>query len=890
LTDPLGIDVEKPRFSWKQRPQEQVRGQHQTAYRLLVASSKELLHEGRADLWDSGGVASSQSVLVPYDGEPLLSGEAYYWKVRTWDKDNKPSAWSAPARFSMGLLNTADWQGSWIAHPDAAAESHIWFRKNLSLDSGVPLSSGFIHVASMGYHELYVNGDKVDDRVLAPSLTRLDKRVQYVTYDIADMLTAGENTVAVWYGPGWSRYRFFKEACQQILKVQFNGRLSDGRKLEFASDSSWRCQVSSSQNIGPIKYSNNGGELIDARRHLPNWNQLGFDDSAWPLAREVEASVALSPQMSEPSRIIEMLPAREIKADPEVKSYRVDMGKNFTGWIELKLHGQSAGDRITIKVSNQPDTEVDFHQVSHYICVGAASETYRNRFNYIAGRWITIEGLKHKPELIDITGHAISTDMERVGHFTSSNELFNKIYETDLWTYLANTTEGFTADCPHRERMGYGEVGFATAWGIGLPNYRSGAFCSKIVRDWTDMQRDDGWLHHTVPQINQHYGGPLWSSSGLNIAWEAYQTYGDTRILESAYSTSRRWLEFLQSHVEAGLLRPYAGHWGRFLGEWANPDHQRNAQPREFLYFNNCIYALNLTAFINIAEILGNEADIAEYRSRFEALKLRIHQEFFDPERNIYVAGRREGRQVDLALALMLELPPEHLRPAILANFEKEITETRAYLDMGSSGLPILLKFITEEYQREEIVATHLNKTTQPSYGYFLKRGETTWPEYWSVDVPSRIHTCYTGIASYFMKSLAGIRPDPEHPGFQSFLIEPTIINSLDFAEGETQSVYGRISSRWELSDSGLELTVTIPPNSQAMVSMPTLGTPASAFLIREGEATIWENSQPASSLPDGITFSHRRGEGDADSRIVWRVESGSYRFGLTLIGSAQRL
>ncbi|HKK17086.1 MAG TPA: alpha-L-rhamnosidase C-terminal domain-containing protein, partial [Opitutales bacterium] len=307
-------------------------------------------------------------------------------------------------------------------------------------------------------------------------------------------------------------------------------------------------------------------------------------------------------------------------------------------------------------------------------------------------------------------------------------------------------------------------------------------------------------------------------------------------------------------------------------------------QPREFLYFNNCVYALNLTSFIHIAEILGHEDDVAQYRPRLESLKQRTHDEFFDPERNIYVAGRREGRQVDLAFALMLGLPPEHLRPAILANFDKEISKTRPYLDMGSSGLPILLKFITEQYQGGEIVAVHLNKTTQPSYGHFLKRGETTWPEYWSVDVPSRIHTCYTGIASYFIKSLAGIRPDPEHPGFQSFLIEPLIVDELDFAEGETQSAYGKISSRWERSDSGLELAVTIPPNSRARFSIPVPvpGAPAADFVISEGGRVIYENAHPASKLPNGLAFAHREDGAAAGTRIVWALGSGSYLFKIT--------
>ena len=106
---------------------------------------------------------------------------------------------------------------------------------------------------------------------------------------------------------------------------------------------------------------------------------------------------------------------------------------------------------------------------------------------------------------------------------------------------------------------------------------------------------------------------------------------------------------------------------------------------------------------------------------------------------------------------------------------------------MGSSGLPVLLKFLIEDTERDDIIAEHLSKTTEPSYGYFLSRGETAWPEYWDDTKPSRIHTCYTGIAAWFIKGLGGIREDPNQYGYQSFIIKPALVGNLTFAEAQDQ-------------------------------------------------------------------------------------------------------
>jgi hypothetical protein len=120
LDNPLGIDVAKPRLSWviADLKSEIPRGLKQTAYQVLVASSEAQLKRNVGDLWDSAKVSSDQSVLVEYGGKQLASRMSCHWKVRVWDQDGKVSAWSADARWTMGLLTPEDWNAKWIGAVD----------------------------------------------------------------------------------------------------------------------------------------------------------------------------------------------------------------------------------------------------------------------------------------------------------------------------------------------------------------------------------------------------------------------------------------------------------------------------------------------------------------------------------------------------------------------------------------------------------------------------------------------------------------------------------------------------------------------------------------------------------------------------------------------------
>jgi alpha-L-rhamnosidase len=877
LTNPLGIDVQHPRFSWKLVDAEYSRGQKQTACQVIVSRHADDEGYSNTVLWDSGKITTPASVNNVYKGADLKSDQKYYWKVRVWDKDGNVTGWSTEAQFSMGLLEFSDWQGDWIRYKEADNIKHIWYRKTFSLES-IP-STAFAYLASIGYHELYVNGQRIGTRVLSPGVTNLEKRVLYVTYDITSKLKRGKNVIAVWTGPGWARSGSSGKggwAQESVFKCQVN--MSKGVKLH--TDASWRCKISSSENLGLWRGGGGGeygGEMIDARRHIPDWNKPSYDDGDWANASSYPKQITLSSEMLEPDRIIKTLtPVSVIKNDGKYNlpterhaenpasitqndgKYTFDMGENFTGWLEFNLRNGQAGDTVKFTTANQQGEIIEFKQESHYIHDSSGEGTFSHRFNWMAGRWITVHGLSYKPTLEDIKGHIITNDRKRTGSFECSKDLFNDIYETDLRTYIANTVNGVTMDCPHRERFGYGEIALACTWGCAIPNYESAPYYRKVSRDWFDVQREDGFVNTIAPQVYKGWGGTLWSSAPVTLSWEFYRSFGDKRQLQEAFEPIKKWLDYLNNSVsDEGVLTIY-DNASRFLGDWATPHGSEFGDIPAAKLFNNCVYAYNLNVFVQMAKILGMPDVAATYLSRLRDLRKNAHKHFFNEDTKTYI----DGRQLSMAFPLYTGITPDHEKEAVYANFVKEMKE-KQYMDTGSSGLPILLKYMIEDAERADLLFDCLKRTEYPGYGYFLEFDETTWPEYWKIEgVPSRIHTCYTGIAGYFTKAIGGIRPDPSSYGMQKFIIKPNLVGDLTYANTTSGSYYGSMVSNWSRSGSTGEFDIEVPPNTSAKVYIPA----------RDVNDVI-EGGQSVAKAK-GVSFL----EMDGIYAVFW-VDSGKYKF-----------
>lgn len=865
LKNPLSIDTDRPRLSWIIASDQ--RAQRQTAFRVLVASSPERLAADQGDLWDSGKVKSEQSVFARYAGTPLASGARCYWKVRIWDRDDVASGWSTPAQFTVGLLSAGDWKGRWIGMASAGDHEEPWFRKTFTLEQKP--HAALAYVGSIGYHELYVNGRKVGDRVLNPSVSYLAKRALYVTYDITDYLKPGANVAAVWLAPGWSLFKGvnpvmdFQLSKRPLLMAQLDIRTRGKTSMVVVSDETWKCRLSSEKHLGEWTYTNYGGDRIDGRGDLSGWNDVGCSDSAWERATAYDLKRILSPDLVEPNRKCETIrPVSVTKMGP--RKYRVDMGRFYTGWVEAKLKG-APGKTIAISLSYDRTVECQYNQRDEYIVGAGGQGTFCNHFSYHGCRYVTIEGLDSPPALADIVGYRIGNDFRRAGSFDCSNKLFKRTYDADVNTLLNLTTGGVMVDCPHRERLGYGDT-CQTSLETMMGTVDAGAFYTKWARDWCDIQQDNGYVAHTAPMTDGG-GGPCWSGSIMMIPWGVFQSCGDRRILESSYPHVKRWLAFLQAKCDTnGLLLPFVPPGGTtypqwcFLGDWVTPHGSEMSDSIEALFFNNCYYLLALRTASSIARELGHDDDTKTYQTRAEGLKRALNSRFFNATTNSYL----DGRQGRYAMALVSGAVPEDRIAAVMANLRSDVLVTRkGHLDVGDPVIQFMTKYLTER-DANDVVFAYMNQTTFPSYGFFLGRGLDTWPETWDNRGPdsSIIHGCFTGISGWFLRGIAGIRPDPAAPGFKRMIIKPAVVGDLTWAEGCFNSLYGRIVSKWKRNGNTLTIEITIPANTTATIYLPAADS-----------TSVLENGTPAESAV-GVKFLHME-----DACAVFQVQSGHYSF-----------
>jgi len=890
LKDPLGIDVSQPRLSWKLAAADpQARGQKQTAFQILVAGTKDLLDKDQADLWDSGMASLDQSVHVVYTGRPLGPGTECFWKVRVKDENGVLSAWSQPARWTMGLLEKSDWLGKWIGTDElftrgrgSSPDNKVpdpWLRKTFDLKAKP--ERGTVYVASVGYHELYVNGKRIGDAVLSPAATNHRKRARYVTYEIADQLQEGKNVIALWLGVSWSIFPPYKTPDKPqtpIVLAQADIRLSGGNTVRVVTDGTWRTHPSPNTLLGVWDFTQFGGERYDANKEVPGWAEASIDDSGWKRATVYSPNLILSAEMVEPNRQVKPISPVAVE-EPKPGVYRVDLGVNVTGWLQADVRGKP-GDRIEFKFSERPGADMTNRLHSQYIVGPSGKGTFQNRFNYFTGRWVTIEGLKYKPALSDIRAQLVRTDYARAADFECSNDLLNRIYRTTVWTFEDLSLGGYVVDCPHRERMGYGGDGHATTE-CGLNHYSLGAFYTKWTEDWRDVQgggaawgtaenaavkdsAESGNLPYTAPTY-WGGGGPGWSGFCITLPWEVYERYGDTRILEQNFPTMQRWLAFLETKSKGHILRRWGGQWD-FLGDWLWPGAKGvNGDTRETLFFNNCYWIYNLQTAAKIADVLGKKDAASQYRTRADAVRQAVHSEFFISKDNSYV----NGFPAYLAIALFVNLSPEDLRPAVWKRLDTEILVNRkGHIYAGITGGAFLYKTLLGA-DRQDLLFTMANQETYPGWGDMLRGGATTIYESWDKD-NSLCHSSYLYIGTWFIEGLAGIKPDLQSPGFKHFILKPGIVNdpSLKWVKAHHDCIYGRIVSNWTIDDKRtLTWHVTVPPNTTATLHLPTADAKTAA-----------ERGQPLSQVKGVKQTSTQSGE------VLLELQAGAYEFQSSLM------
>lgn len=882
--NPLGVDVPRPRLTWElQTRSEAGRALWQTAYQLRVSSQPACVG---GDLWDSGEVESSRTCHVEYVGAALRARQCCYWRVRVRDQQSDWSEWSEVACWTMGALDAAFWTARWIgtgesldrtlpAQPVPNTLPDAWLRRVVNLPAAPTRATAF--VASVGFHELYVNGLKVGDAVLVPNVTDNSKRARYVAYEIGSLLRAGDNVLAIWLGTGWSSFSKFvteDKPRAPLVLGQFDVDLPGGRGLRFGTDATWRTHPSPSRLLGSWEFRDFGGEAYDARLEEPAWACVDFDDSGWTFAQEFQPRLRLSADCAEPNqRVTELRAVGRADADGTA---RYDFGRNVAGWLDLPVEGEP-GEQVEIEYSERADERMTHALHSAYVIGPTGRGAFRNRFNYGVGRWVTVSGLRTYPTPGDVTAWLVRPAYAPAAAFECSVPLLNQIFATAAWTFENLTVGAYVVDCPHRERMGYGGDAHATTL-TGLSLFKLGAFYTKWAQDWRDVQgraptwgigilpgeagadgHEEGNLPYTAPTY-WGGGGPAWSGYCVHLPWEVYRRYGDTRILEENFTTIERWLAFLETKADGAMLGRYGGKWD-FLGDWLWPGAEDvNGDTRETLFFNNCYWIHNLQIAAEIAAILGRQEQREAWLRRADEVRRAVHPAFFHPEDASYV----NGSQAYLAIALLVNVPPPSLRKAVWRRLEHEIMVVReGHIHAGITGGAFLFQLLMEA-RRDDLIYTMVNRTDEPGWGAMIEQGATTFWESWGADASSHLHSSYLFVGAWFVHGVLGIQPSNEAAGFRTFIVRPGVVDrpELHMARGHFDAITGRISVAWRRSDALFELDLTVPPNGHAAVHLPTLA----ADSIRESHQPLAEGRHMIVAGHDG-------------NRTIIKVPSGAYRF-----------
>jgi len=843
LTDPLGIDVREPRFFWV--PDHPVRGQAQSAYQIVVSTLRD---SAKADMWDSGKVASEEFSQVVYKGKPLASDTSYYWKVRWWDKDGVASPYSAVGRFDTGLLDRADWKGQWIGGANQ-------IRKEFALDGDIVRARAY--VCGLGYYELRVNGRKIGTNVLDPAWTTYDKRALYVTYDLAPYLRQGANAVGVVLGSGW----FKNKGLIAQIHLEFAG----GKKIVIAGDKTWKAKD------GPITADSvYNGETYDARLESTGWDQTGFKETGWKAAQAVEgAEGVLSAQMMPPIRIMDTLVPLKM-TNPASGIYVFDLGQNISGWARLRVSGPK-GTAVRMRFAelvydngliNQENLR-SARAEDVYILKGEGEETWEPRFTYHGFRYVEVAGFPGVPTAESVRGRVVHSSVKQTGSFACSKPVLNALQRIVTWGQKTNL-HGIPTDCDQRdERMGWMGDAQGTAE-EAMMNFDMAAFYTNFLRDIRDVQDEKGQITDTVPHIwGSRPADPAWGTAYPLIAWYMYQYYGDKRILEEHYPGLKLYVEFLRSRTEKGLLK-YS-----YYGDWVAVEKTPGSIVSSFYYY------YDVKVLSDIAKVLGNEAEANSYGRLAEEIKAAFHAEYFDPK----TGGYATNSQTSNALALFLELAPKEARGSAWQNlFESLAYWNNSHLTTGIIGTKYVMEVLTR-FGNSDLAYDIAAQTTYPSWGYMIENGATTLWELWQKregpSMNSHNHPMFGSVGSWLYKALAGINPDPEGVGFRKVRLEPQMVRDLAYAAGSVDTVRGRVLCSWKRTAKSVTLEAIVPVGSEAEIVIPKFNI--RNLVVREGDNVFWQGGAFVPGV-SGIL-----GASDKDGAI--RIKAGSGRYVFELAG-----
>jgi len=870
---PLAIERPDPRLSWELTAPAGAYDVVQSAYRIQVAATSRDLAAGTNLLWDSGIVASAAQSSIHYAGTALVSFQRVFWRVQIIDGQGTASSWSDVAPFAMGIRERSGWKGSWVHSPLWTSNNSPYYRR--SFTTTMPVVDARLYVTARGIFRAAIDGQLIADEQLAPGWTDYKKRILYRCHDLtASLATPGEHVLGAqlnigWYmGPvGWEGKAHlwgWRTELLMVLRLEH----ADGSVAWVTTDEQWRTANSPTLSSSFLK-----GEIHDRGLEVDGWDKPGYVDSAWHKVNHsaIEEAPLLQAHSGPPVRALGVVkPVNRWQARPGCWIF--DLGENIAGRVRLTITAAAGttvrlrhGEMVTPDRNLYVDNLRSALSMDVYTAAGTGVETFEPRFTFHGFQYVELTGWPGEPPMDCLTGIIIGSDCPAAGTFSCSEPMVDKLQANIVRTQRANYIEVPT-DCPQRdERLGW--TGDAQAYiRTAICNRDISAFFTKWLQDLRDAQNLDGTFPNVAPQVpglgdswNLSRGDAGWADAGTICPMTLWQCYGDKDLLAASYPSMVKWVEYLERTAVEGVFIRYQSKTTLVFGDWLQVDCWT---PPEIIM--TAFFAHSTELLAQAARILGKDADAVRFEKLFGQVCTAFTKEFMKPDGRVIGKRSEDETQTNYLLALHFNLLPEANRAAAFGHLVTQLAKRDYHLSTGFLGLPYLLPVLTR-YGRVDLAYRLLMNTGYPSWLYPITQGATTiWERWngWKKDegpadpgMNSYSHYSYGACGEWLFSDVAGI--ERLEVGFAKIRIRPQTGGIMTSASATHRCLYGQIASSWHTSGNQIEMQVEVPPNTTAIVYIPTRA-PSS---IREGGRP----STRKMTLDDGY--------------CVIAVGSGSYQF-----------
>lgn len=697
----------------------------------------------------------------------------------------------------------------WVGAKERTEKTFSVLKSTFTVNS---VKKATLNILGLGFFKCYINGECINPDTFLPLSSDFentcdpvdeiisDHRIYVPSFDVTSFLKDGENTLIIHYGGGWYTFRsrvFGLPKAIFCLSVETENGTQD-----FVSD----------ENCLMGKSFVNEYDFTECEHQ--DFRDYGADNSVWEnavLTEEINTNYCSTDCPCD--KLIEELPVKEVAKKDNGIIY--DCGENTTGYPVLKFNGKK-GEKVFVEFSEEilPDDTLDPAQIQGQQFSFVANDedsVFQPEFTWFGFRYFRVQG-NATPLCVKV----VHADVPVSSSFECDNETLNWTYKTFIHTMLCNMHTGHPSDCPHLERRGYTGDGQLTCHAV-LTTLDARKLYEKWMQDIGDCQDIlSGHIQYTAPYIRSGGGPGGWGCAIVEVPYQLYKHYGDKEILSKYYNNMRRYIDYLESHSEYGVITSdKKGEW--CLGDWCGPNilypdrditshNQQVILPAPMV--NTYFMVKSLKQMAEIARIIGKDEDIKEYEEKINYRKGAITAAYFNTFDDNFVMNVQGAN----SFAVDIGLGNENTYKNMVSYYKK-----LGYYDTGIFATDIVTRVLFEKGDSDLAVSLLTNDGDQ-GYEHWRRNGATTFHEYWDSNRSrSHSHPMFGAPVAYFFEYLLGIKQEENSAGYKSLVIAPQAISRFKKISGHITTPQGKVSVGYENKSGKVNFIISIPENTKAV-------------------------------------------------------------------------